>query len=50
MGSSRCTESRFVAPAVGEKKRLLCDGVEDGIGPLVVRRTPRPEAMFCDES
>jgi hypothetical protein len=28
--------------AVGEKKRLETLGVADGIGPRVVRRTPRP--------
>lgn len=50
MGSSRGTESRFVGPAVGEKKRLVWDGVEDGTGPLVDLRTPRPEVIFCDES
>ena len=38
------------APAVGEKKRFVCEGVADETGPLVVLRTPRPEVTFCDES
>jgi hypothetical protein len=30
--------------AVGEKKRLEALGVDEGIGPRVVLRTPRPAA------